>query len=76
MWATLKKLMEKETENMMTFKQREERNKKIATAVHMLRSNVASLRATIVLDKPEMLIEIVNQMEKTLDELSRNLVQT
>jgi hypothetical protein len=58
---------------MMTPKQREERNQKISTAVHMLRSNITSLRATIVLDKPDMLLEIVNDMEKTLGELSRIL---
>jgi hypothetical protein len=57
----------------MTPKQQEERNQQIKTAVHMLRSIVTSLRATIVLDKPDMLLEIVNDMEKTLAELSRTL---
>jgi hypothetical protein len=70
-WDTIE--ARKREENMKTPQQREERNQKIATSVHMLRSNVTSLRATIVLDRPEMLLEIVNDMEKTLAELSRIL---
>jgi hypothetical protein len=56
---------------MTTPQQREERNRKIATAVQMLRANISALRATVVLDKPDMMIEIVNEMDKTIEELTR-----
>lgn len=56
---------------MTTPQQREERNRKIATAVQMLRSSISALRATIVRDKPDMMVEVVNEMDKTIEELAR-----
>jgi hypothetical protein len=41
----------------------------IKNATQMLRTNIFSMRAAIVLNKPDVIVEILNEMEKTVLEL-------
>jgi hypothetical protein len=59
---------------MTTPQQREEKNRRIATVSLMLRTNIAALRASVVLDKPDMMMEIINEMDKTIEELVRLVI--
>ena len=49
--------------------------KQMATdaAIQMLEANISAMRFAIVRNKLDMLVEILNEMEKTLEQLKRNL---
>jgi hypothetical protein len=38
-------------------------------AVQMLRTNISAIRYAIVMNKPQMVVEIINEMDKTVSEL-------
>ena len=50
-----------------------EDQKSILTAIHMLRCNAMAIRYGIIKDKNAMVVEAVNDMEKTIAKLEKYL---
>jgi hypothetical protein len=45
----------------------------VRTATHMLKANLTAVRAAIVMDDQAMLVEAVNEMEKTIRDLNSKI---
>ncbi len=45
----------------------------VTTALHMCRVNLDTMRFAFVADKPDMLIEAMNELEKTISDLTRKI---
>ena len=43
----------------------------IITAIHMLRCNASAIRFGVVANKPDMVVDAVNDMDKTISELEK-----
>jgi hypothetical protein len=46
-------------------------HEQVQTAIHMLKCQIAAIRYGIICDKPDMIVDAVNEMEKTLVNLEK-----